>query len=259
MNFEIIDVNQENLDKIGLFCKQSKKKEKGYQSKLAWIRKRFPEGLKYKILKVKEKNRYSFRGFIEYIPSKYNWRGINADNFMVIHCLWIIGQHKGKGYATKMIQLAIDDATALDMNGVVTMTAEKGGWLPNKSVYEKIGFCHVDQFDDNISLYAKFLNDSAPKPSFYPVSSKYSQKFSSGIFIAYSHQCPYIPALIDDVEQFAKANNILFNSKLINSASEAQINALHPYGTYNILFNGEFLSYKPGMGKKMVHQIQSMI
>ncbi|WP_455142149.1 N-acetyltransferase family protein [Candidatus Hodarchaeum mangrovi] len=258
MSFEIIDVNSKNLDKVGLFCKQSQKKEEGYQNKITWIKERFPEGLKYKILKVKEKTKYSFRGFIEYIPSKYNWRGINADYFMVIHCLWIVGQHKGKGYATTMIQLAIDDAVALGMNGVIGMTAEKGGWLPNKRIFEKMGFQHVDQFDENIGLYAKFLNNSAPKPSFYPIYNDYSKKYSKEIFVAYSHQCPYIPALIEDIKEFARNNKVLFQSKLINSASEAQHNAIHPYGTYGILLNGKLISYKPGMRKKTVETLQSM-
>jgi len=258
MSFEIIDVNLDNLDEVGLFCKQSQKKEEGYQNKITWIKDRFPEGLKYKILKVKERNKYFFRGFIEYIPSKYTWRGISADNFMVIHCLWIVGQHKGKGYATKMIQHAIDDAVTLGMNGVIGMTVEKGGWLPNKTIYEKMGFQHVDQFDDNIGLYAKILNNSATKPSFYPISSDYSEEYSKGIFVVYSHQCPYIPALIEDIKEFAKNNRVQFQSKLINSASEAQNWAIHPYGTYGILLNGKFFSYKPGMRKKTVEALQSM-
>ncbi len=259
MSYEIIDVNMENLENIGLFCKQSQKKEEGYQNKIKWIKNRFAEGLKYKILKVEERNKYSYRGFIEYIPSEYNWRGIKADNFMVIHCIWIVGQHKKKGYASEMIQIALDDAKALSMNGVVGMSTEKGGWLPRKSLYEKLNFEQVDEYGDNIGLYAKAFSKSPPKPEFYPITEAGKQEHRDGIIILYTHQCPYIPALIDDVEQFAKNNGLPFQAKIINSASEAQQNAIHPYGTYCILCNGELLSYKPGMRKKTLEKLQAKI
>lgn len=48
--FEILNVNAENVDEYGFFCMRSKPKSKGYQNKLAWMKKRFKEGLKVKIL-----------------------------------------------------------------------------------------------------------------------------------------------------------------------------------------------------------------
>jgi hypothetical protein len=47
---EIIDINEDNVDLDGLFCKKSQKKQIGYQNKVTWIKKRFKEGLKYKML-----------------------------------------------------------------------------------------------------------------------------------------------------------------------------------------------------------------
>jgi len=259
MVYEIIDVNLGNVDQIGLFCKQSQKKEEGYQNKIEWIKKRFSEGLKYKILKVKETTKYSYRGFIEYIPSEFNWRGIKAVNFMVIHCVWVVGKHKKKGYASEMIQMALDDAKAQSMNGVVGMSAEKGGWLPRRTLYEKMGFIRVDEYGENIGLYAKLFSKQASKPDFYPITAVNKQKYGNGVTLSYTHQCPYMPALIDDVEQFAKNNGLNFQSKLINSASEAQQNGIYPYGTYCILCNGELLSYKPNMRKKTLEKLQSQI
>ncbi len=43
---EILDVNEGNVDKAGFFCAMSKPESKGYQEKLAWVKKRFCEGLK---------------------------------------------------------------------------------------------------------------------------------------------------------------------------------------------------------------------
>ncbi|GAH09214.1 unnamed protein product, partial [marine sediment metagenome] len=58
------------------------KKEKGYQNKVKWIKERLKEGLKYKLLWVTEgSKKETSRGFIEYIPGQYNWRGIQAENW----------------------------------------------------------------------------------------------------------------------------------------------------------------------------------
>ena len=50
----IIDINEKNINEYGLLCKKSQKKEVGYQNKVNWIKERFKEGLRYKLLLVKE-------------------------------------------------------------------------------------------------------------------------------------------------------------------------------------------------------------
>jgi len=257
MTYEIIDVNLKNLNQIGLFCHQSKKKQEGYQSKIEWIKERFSEGLKYKMLKVDEGNKLAYRGFIEYIPGEFNWRGIRADNFMVIHCIWVIGRHKGKGYASEMIQMAIDDAKSLKMNGVVAIAIKKGGWLPRTTLYEKLGFKQVDQMGENYILYTIFLNKSSPSPSFHPITDRVKQSYERGITVLYTHQCPYYPAVLEDVEQFANNSNETFRSKFISTAEEASQNVMIPYGPFSILCDGENLPYKAGMRKKKLSDIHS--
>ena len=88
---KIIDINEKNIDELELFCKKTKKKLAGYQNKVKWIKERFKEGLKYKLLMVTEGKKETSRGMIEYIPGEYNWRGIQAEGWMVIHCLWVVG------------------------------------------------------------------------------------------------------------------------------------------------------------------------
>lgn len=119
---EIIDVNSENVDKTGLFCFMSKKRSPGYALKLAWLRDRFSEGLRLKMLKLPE------RGFIEYIPGEYAWRAVNAAGYMFIHCLWVVGKSKGKGYSRKLLELCEQDAHESSMNGVAWLLAKAPGW-----------------------------------------------------------------------------------------------------------------------------------
>ena len=89
---EIITVTAQNIETTGFFCYMSKKKSEGYGRKLKWLRDRFGEGMCIKLLKLPE------RGFIEYIPGEHAWRAIHADGYLFIHCLWVVGKSKGKGF-----------------------------------------------------------------------------------------------------------------------------------------------------------------
>ena len=69
--FQIVEVNKENVDEVGLYCSQSKAKERGYRQKLAWVKERFNEGLEYRVLLVDEGSKeLSYRGMIEYMPGE---------------------------------------------------------------------------------------------------------------------------------------------------------------------------------------------
>ncbi|MFW9829934.1 MAG: GNAT family N-acetyltransferase [Candidatus Thorarchaeota archaeon] len=252
MNFEIIDINSTNLVKYGLFCKKSQKKEVGYKNKIEWIKERFKEGLKYKLLRIREQNKVSLGGFIEYIPGKYNWRGIAADDWMVIHCIWIVGKFKKKGYASRLLEECMKDAAEVGMQGIVCMTAEKGGWLPNKRLFEKHGFKKVDEFKPYFGLYAKALSDKARLPKFFPISNDKIKEYDTRVTVLYSHQCPYISRTIEEIRDFAETKALSFQAINLKSCKEAQQNQIHPYGTYCIFSDEKLLSYIPGERKRIL-------
>jgi ribosomal protein S18 acetylase RimI-like enzyme len=244
MNAKIIEINEKNLDEYDLFCKKTKKNLLGYQNKLKWIKERFKEGLKYKLLLVKEGNTETSRGMIEYIPSEYNWRGIQADGWMVIHCLWVVGKHKNKGYGSKLLQEAIRDAKEIGMYGVVGMSADKGGFLPNTKIYLNNGFEKVDEIEPYFGLYIKSFSKNSPKPKFYPISDEKIKEYKEGAVIFYSDQCPYIVDLVEELKKDFKTNKDLFNPIKIDHCKEAQQNGIYPYGTYCIICNGDRSLYK---------------
>ena len=93
----IIDVNANNVEAMGFFCYMSKRTEAGFQRKMNWIQKRFAEGMKLKMLELPD------RGFIEYIPGEYCWRAVDVKGYMFIHCLWVVGKSRGKGYAKALL------------------------------------------------------------------------------------------------------------------------------------------------------------
>lgn len=257
MNARIIDVNEQNIDEQELFCKKTKKKFAGYQNKIKWLKERFKEGLKYKTLQVSESNKETLRGMIEYIPGEYNWRGVKADGWMVIHCLWVVGKQKQKGYGTKLLEYAIKDAKEAGMHGVVGMSADKGGWLPKKNIYLNNGFEKVDEIEPYFGLYAKKFSENAPKPQFYPISDEKLKEYRHGAVIFYSDQCPYIVDLVDELDETFKNNKELFRAIKINNCKEAQQNDIYPYGTYCILSNGDISLYKHSTKKEIERLLES--
>lgn len=251
----IEDINEENIDEQELFCKKSKKNLPGYINKVNWLKARFREGLKYKVLYVKEGDKETSRGMIEYIPGEFNWRGIEAEGWMVIHCIWVVGKAKGKGYGDKLLQLAIDDAKKNGMHGVVGMSAEKGGWLPNKKLFLKNGFVKIDEIAPNFSLYAIQFNKNSPKPRFNPIDENLLKQYSEGVTITYTDQCPYITDLVEDLKKLEKKKDLRVIK--INDCKEAQKNNIFPYGTYCILYNGQATLYKHATKKEIMSILNS--
>ncbi|MBD3197103.1 MAG: GNAT family N-acetyltransferase [Candidatus Lokiarchaeota archaeon] len=248
---KIIDINESNVDEEDLFCKKTRKKMFGYQNKVKWMKERFKEGLKYKVLYTHERNKDISRGMIEYIPGKYNWRGIQAEGWMVIHCIWVVGKAKQKGYGTKLLQIALEDAKQQGMYGVVGMTAKEKGWLPKKELYVKNGFEKVDEIEPYFELYAKIFDENAPKPQFYPIDNDLQQLYpEKEVIIQRSDQCPYITDLAEDLKSTDK------NGKLkvikLNHYKEAQQNGIYPYGTYCIAYNGRISLYQHRTKKELI-------
>lgn len=259
MCVKVVDVSEENMDEYGLFCRKSYMKEEGNQNKVNWLKERFKEGLKHKILYVKENNKDTSRGFIEYIPGEYNWRGIKAEGWMVIHCLWVTGKAKNKGYGTMLLQEAMKDAREAGMHGVVGMTADKQGWIPNPKIFKKNGFEKVDECKPYFSLYAKKIDNDAPLPRFNPLSPERLKEHENGITVFYSAQCPHISDMIKKIESYAEKKKIPMKLKLIKNCKEAQNNGFHPYGIFHVIYNSEYITYKPGMRKETLQRLDAKI
>jgi ribosomal protein S18 acetylase RimI-like enzyme len=240
--YKIVDLNNANSDDYGTFCLQSKKNTTGYKEKLEWTKQRFKEGLRMKLLLINEgaKRGFRARGFIEYIPSEYAWRGIKADGYMVIHCIWVVGKSKGHGYGTRLLRECLDDARG--MNGVVAMTSDKT-WLPKKDLFIKNGFEKVDSMPSSFELYAKRLSDKVPLPKFNPIPKNRLHKYSEGVTVFKSNQCPYADGYTNVVMEISKKAGIPFRIEHIKTCKEAQ-NAVDPYGTFCVMLNGKVLGYR---------------
>jgi GNAT superfamily N-acetyltransferase len=249
--YRVVEVDERNLDEYGLFCQKSKKNTEGYRNKVKWVNERFKEGLRTRLLLVNEgpKRGLTSRGFIEYIPGEHTWRGIDAKEYMVIHCIWVVGRNKGHGYGTKLLEQCESDAKG--MNGVAVVTSDKH-WLPRKELFLKHGFEIVDTKPPYLELLAKRFSDESPLPRFNPIDAQRLEKYASGITIFKSDQCPYTADSTKEIIEFAKEHNIPLRIENIRNCKEAQ-NGVHPYGTYCVLLNGKVVTYRP-IGRKGINE-----
>jgi len=252
--YRIVDVNEANIDEYDVLCYKSKKNTDGYRNKVRWVKERFKEGLRLKLLLVKERKGFTSRGFIEYIPGEHTWRGIDAKGYMVIHCIWVVGKNKGKGYGTKLLEQCLNDAKG--MNGVAVVTTEST-WLPRKGLFIKNGFEKVDTMPPYLELYAKRFSNNAPPPKFSSIPKERLKKYGSGITVLKSDQCPYTNAAVRVAVEFAKEANLPARIMHVESCKEAQ-NGVHPYGTYCVLLNGKVLTYRPIGKKGLLDELQKI-
>ncbi|MHA2162610.1 MAG: GNAT family N-acetyltransferase [Candidatus Thorarchaeota archaeon] len=232
----LIDVNTENVSEKGFFCYMSKRKTDGYQRKLKWLRDRFNEGMRIKMLDLTQGG----RGFIEYLPGEFAWRAVNAKGYMFIHCLWVVGKSKGKGYATLLLNECLKDAKTIGMKGVAVLASERN-WLIGKKFFLKHNFEGIDQYPPFELLAYKF-ND-VPSPSFSGDFKERLKEYGEGLTVIHSDQCPYVDAArkaaLDASEELG------IRSKVVELKSSEDVRRLSPspYDVYSLVYNGRLVSY----------------
>ncbi|MEO9966664.1 MAG: GNAT family N-acetyltransferase [Reichenbachiella sp.] len=229
----LVEVTPKNVIKETFFCIKDTKKQ-GFEDKLQWFEKRHKEGLKIKILKNDEDKMI---GFIEYVPAKYAWRPIDADNHMFIHCAYIYSKSdRNNGSGSMLIEDAEQEAKAKDMDGVCVMTS-KGGWLADKSLFEKNGFKQIEA-KDRFELMSKTWNDGAREPRFHNWTNQ--QKRFKGWHLLYADQCPWSEKSVEALLNVAMDHGIDLKVSKINTVKEAKM-APSGFGVFNLLHDGELL------------------
>jgi GNAT superfamily N-acetyltransferase len=235
---ELIRVNAENLDERGFFCYMSKRKAPGYAQKRDWLKDRFAEGMK---LTMAHETGGRTVGFIEYLPGEYAWRALHAPGYLVIHCLWVVGKGKGKGYGSLLLQSCLDDARAGNYNGVV-MLASDGVWLAKKELFLKHGFEDIAQAAPSFHLLVKRFG-KAPLPSFPGDWEARAARFGAGLTVIRTPQCPYIEDAAKLALDWAASKGLSARVASFQSAKELQERSPSPYGVFGIVLDGRLLSY----------------
>jgi L-amino acid N-acyltransferase YncA len=234
---EIVTVDATNVEKRGFFCYKSKSKSAGYRQKLDWLYQRLAEGLSIKI--VYENGRQV--GFIEYVPGEYAWRAVRAANYMVIHCLWVVGRAKDKGYGLHLLNACMEDARQTGRHGVAMVTSH-GNWLAGNKLFLKNGFEAIDQAPPSFELLVKRF-DAAPLPAFPADWDARLSRYGSGLTVVYANQCPYIDNAIQIVTGTAAERGIKSRVVKLESSQQVQDTAPSAYGVFGVVYNGRLLTY----------------
>lgn len=230
---KLVEVTPENAIKESFFCIKDKKRQ-GFKDKQSWFELRHQEGMRIKILKSSEDK---MLGFIEYVPAKYAWRPVDADNYMFIHCIYIYAKkERSKGLGAFMIADAIAAAKAQGLDGICVMSSD-GGWLANKSLFEKNGFTEIES-KDRFELMAKTWNTKATPPRLMDWHSQ--QKQYKGWHLRYSDQCPWNDKSAEAILNVAMDLGIDLKVSKITTVEEAK-NAPSGFGVFNLLRDGRLL------------------
>jgi len=239
---KIIEVNADNVDQTGFFCYMSKRKTEGFRRKLEWLKARFAEGMRIKMLELPE------RGFIEYIPGEHAWRSVHAPGYMFIHCLWVVGKSRKKGYAGILLDECEQEARAAGNQGVTMLTSERN-WLVGKKALLRNGFEPTAE-EPPFTLMTKKFGETDP-PSFTGGWDDKASRFGAGVTVIRSPQCPYIPDATNTALDAARELGIKSRVVELKSSRKIREKAPSPYGAFSIVYNGSLLSYHYLLPKDM--------
>ena len=239
---EIIDTNADNILEYGV-CGYKNLKREGYSEKIEWLKNRYLEGLKIKILYSKKDGT---QGMIEYIPGEYCWRPVEADGYMFIHCIFVgfKREYKGKGYASLLLDECLNNAKKENMHGVTVVT-RKGAFMAGKELFKKNDFKSVDTAPPDFELLVKKFNDNAPTPKFKGDWDKKLNQYGKGITIIRADQCPYTVKNVKEISEIAeKTFGLKPHIVNLRNYKEAQ-NSPCAFGSFCIIYNGKVIAHHP--------------
>lgn len=231
MAVEIENVTRDNVDSTGFFCYMSKRKTPGWKEKRDWLSDHLGDSFFLKKLKLPN------RGFIEYADVEASFKPVVADGYVVIHCIWVVGKSKGKGYASELLAECVSDAKKRKAKGVAMVVSDIG-YMKWKGFLLRSGFELVDSAPNSYELMAlKFGTSTAPR--FSGGWEKKSAACGNGVTILSSGQCPYFHGVTEDLLGASRAKEI--EPKIIWLASHDDVvkKAPTPYGTYSVVINGK--------------------
>lgn len=246
---QIVDTNADNICDYPL-CGYKNIKQEGYKRKTDWLKRRFKEGMKVKVLHSPQDGSV---GMIEYVPGEHTWRAVDAEGYMLIHCIFIMPRKlKSKGYGSLMVDECLKDARKQKMHGVAVVT-RKGTWMAGKELFLKNGFEVVDTAPPDFELLVKKFKKSAPLPKFKGDWDKRLRKYDKGLTIIRSDQCPYAVKAVREISETAhKTYGITPRVVELRSSREAQ-NAPSPFGVFSLILDGKLVADHPISNTRFVN------
>jgi GNAT superfamily N-acetyltransferase len=258
-DYEIIDTNAENLGGCSL-CGNKDAKNLGYRRKADWLKKGYAEGLRYKVLRSRE---FGDVGMIEYALGNQAWRPVEAEGYLVIHCLMVYGKYKGKGLGSLLLNHCLEDAKKSQCRGVAVVTSPDA-FMARSDLFLKAGFVLVDRIigssEASVALYellVKKFQKTAPDPHFIVRRGQLLERYRRGLTILAADQCPYVSKT---AERIAAASRTLgLKPKVVRVGSAKASRELPtPYGVFSILYDGKLIAGRPISATRFTSIIRSL-
>jgi L-amino acid N-acyltransferase YncA len=245
-DYEIFDTNADNIDGCSL-CGNKNAKNLGRRRKANWLKERYAEGLRYKVLRSEK---FGDIGMIEYALGNHAWRPVEAEGYLVIHCLWVINKHQGKGLGALLLDSCLRDAKKSKCQGVAVVTSSDS-LMAESDLFIKAGFVVADRIigsseasEAPYELLVKKLKKTAPDPRFIVESKRLIKRHRKGLTILAADQCPYAAK---STERIAEASRTLgLEPKVIRVGSAKASRELPtPYGVFSIIYDGKLIAHRP--------------
>jgi GNAT superfamily N-acetyltransferase len=258
-NYEIIDTNVDNLGACSL-CGNKDPNNSGYRRKADWLKQCYTEGLRYKVLRSRE---FGDVGMIEYALGNQAWRPVEAEGYLVIHCLMVFGKYKGKGLGSLLLNSCLEDARKSQCRGVAVVTSSDA-FMAKSDLFLKAGFVPVDRIigssKASVALYellVKKFQKTAPDPHFIVGSRRLLEKYRRGLTILAADQCPYVSKT---AERIAAASHALgLKPKVVRvESAQASRELPTPYGVFSILYDGNLIAGRPISATRFTSIVRSL-
>ena len=234
---EWIQVTAENLDSEHICCAIAGSKDVSVQSKKAWLRSRFDDGL------VFLKGNVRGKCFLEYLPAEAAWAPVDAPDYMFLDCLWVSGQYKGQGNSRLLLEACIRDSKAKGRVGLCVVAATpKKPYLSDPKHLTHLGFQRADTAEPYFELWYLPFSPEVPAPQFRS-QVKQPQVSGSGFVLYYTHQCPFTAKYVPLLAQRAGELGIPLKTIHLDSREAAQ-NAPAAVTNFSLFYGGRFVTHE---------------
>ena len=246
----LVTVTAETVAKTGFFCKMSARGKPGYEQKQAWLEARFAEGLQMRLLGGGE------RGFVEFIPGAHAWRAIEgAEAFMVIHCLWVVGRSKGKGFSSLLLDEVEAQARDLGFKGVAAVTSS-GNWLIDAGILARRGYQSVAS-EPPFDLMLRRFDKAAKAPCFCGGWDEKLRAQGNGLVVFRSAQCPYLDDAVGHARAYANESGLSFREVWIETAEDVRKLSPTPYSVFALALDGRLVSHHYLLKKQIAAAVET--
>ena len=146
--------------------------------------------------------------------------GYRRARYLYLYCLWVNGEHQGKGYGKELMEYCLTDAREKGKSGVCMLgAARQKAWLSNQAFAKSYGFEVVDTTQNGYDLLALSFDGSAPG---FAQNAKQQEIETKELTIYYDFQCPLVYQAVERLKEYCRENGIPASLHLVDALQKAK-------------------------------------